>query len=739
MINGSASSARDAYERRREPALEYDGVVVSGQRAAFTLVEAPSTDLVGQRRMIDREGARTPRVSGEVDFVRGSELALYLDRPLRSDPSPRGRLVLDTTASHIALDRQLHALLGVRLGAADISRNDISELVLSPSKNRPTAPVEVTNWANSDLDQAKQTAVSAALGAPDFYVVKGPPGTGKTAFIAEFVSQQVRINPRARILIASQTHVALDNAILRIADRNPGLNIVRLGRLGDEFLVKVRPMMLDNLREPWVSEVRTRAEGFIQAHAQEKGADVDTLRAALVIGQIIAAKEEADALSAQLVPVDEQLRRADDPSESADILLTSDERDALQAQRSDLREAQRLVQRRLKDLTGRAAASLGVKADELEVFSNDDLRALAADCFPADTTDRSRLRDLVVLQGEWLDIVGHGQDFEEALLASANVVGATCVGFAGVRAASRLRFDVCIVDEASKATATEVLVPLVKADRWVLVGDQRQLPPFQDEATRNPEIVAEFQLDRTELGRTLFDRLVENVDPSLVAFLGVQHRMTKAIGDLVSQCFYEGQIVSAEDAPEPLSQMVLGRPVTWVTTERRDDRRERPAGTGGLSFANPTEAAAVLRILRSVNSRLAWLADHAQGNGPATPIRTLVLSGYLSQVQQIERKLEPYRAAMPHLQIEVNTVDSSQGREAELVVLSIVRSNPAGRLGFLEQSTRINVALSRAQQALIILGDAEFCRGAGGPLSSVLDYVGRHPETCVVEELDRWS
>ena len=730
--------AREAFEQRREPPLPFDHVDVGGQRAVFSLLEAPASDLTGQRRVIDREGGRGPRVSGEVDYVRDRELVLHLDRPVRGDVSHRGRLVLDTMASHIAFDRQLRALSALRLGAADVARNDVGELILAPSKNRPAVPYAPETWANELLDVEKRSAISSALGAPDFFMVKGPPGTGKTAFIAELISQEVRRDPRARVLVASQTHVALDNAILKVIEGDPSLRVVRLGRLGDEFLPEVRPLMLDSRREQWAAEVRETCEAFIRGYAVKSGADVDNLRSAVLLGQVMAAREEGASAGAQYASIDEQLRRSDGPDGDADAVLSADERDAFQAQRSDLRESGRLTQKRVRELTEAAAARLQVTPEEIEDFSTEELRQLATDCFPADTTDRTRLRDLVVLQGEWLDNVGHGQDFEEALLASASVIGATCVGFAGVKAASRLSFDVCIVDEASKATATEVLVPAVKAGRWVLVGDQRQLPPFQDEAMRDDEIIAEFELDRDELKQTLFDRLVENVESGLVAFLHTQHRMTGAIGELVSSCFYDGEIVSAEDAPEALPQTVLSKPITWITTERDVARRERPAGTSGLSYANALEATAILRVLRTLNDRIAYRAEHSKDTGDGSRLSVLVLAGYLAQVGEIQRKLQPFRASMPSLQIEVNTVDASQGREAQLVVLSVVRSNSAGRLGFMEQSTRINVAMSRAQLGLVIVGDGEFCRAGGGPLATVVDYIRRHPEDAAIEELAKW-
>ncbi len=728
--------AKEAFESRRQPALQFTHAELDGQRAVFTLAEAPANDIVGQQWMVDRETNRGPKISGEVDRVRGPEIVLHLDRPARVAAPTFGRLVLDTTASRIASSRQLNALSNLRTGAGDIVRSDLADLILDPSRNRDPAPSQITEWANDDLDPEKREAVARALVAPDFYLVKGPPGTGKTSFIAELVSQAVRADPRARVLIASQTHVALDNAILRVHKANPELRVLRLGRSGSEVLRGVRPLMVEEQRDKWVAEVRTGSETFIERWVERQGGDVRSLRAALLIGQLLAARQERASASASISGIEEQLRRADDPEESIDAALTDDERDALGSQRVSLRDASRIVQRRIDALVGDAAALLEVTPDELESFEDDGLRELAADCFPADTTDRANVRDMVVLQGEWLDQVGHGPAFDEALLASASVIGATCVGFAGIKAASKLRFDLCIIDEASKATATEVLVPLVKADRWVLVGDLNQLPPFQDDALRDEDIITEFNLDRAELGRSLFQRLSENMRPTLNSYLTTQHRMTSAIGALISECFYESALTTGDDAPPPLPSTILDRPVTWISTESHPDRYERSAGTGGLSYANPHEAAAVLRVLRRIDERLGYAKAH--GAKDTEPVSVLVLTGYMPQKVDIEKRLEPHKAAMPNVSIEVNTIDAAQGREAGLVVFSVVRSSPHGRIGFLEHSERINVALSRAQRGLVIIGDAMVAGTGDGPLAAARSYMLRHPDDCQVELLERW-
>src|SRR5262249_42149284 len=161
-----------------------------------------------------------------------------------------------------------------------------------------------------------------------------------------------------------------------------------------------------------------------------------------------------------------------------------------------------------------------------------------------------------------------GADFHAALLSSCQLIAGTCVGMAGVRRIQELEFDLCIVDEASKATATETLVPLARSRRWVLVGDRNQLPPFIDEGFCDKQSLYSFVLRRDDLEKTLFDHLLDNLPEECKSILYLQHRMVPAIGNLVSHCFYADELKSTNKPHVPTFQVLLPKPVTWITTSR---------------------------------------------------------------------------------------------------------------------------------------------------------------------------
>jgi superfamily I DNA and/or RNA helicase len=265
----------------------------------------------------------------------------------------------------------------------------------------------------------------------------------------------------------------------------------------------------------------------------------------------------------------------------------------------------------------------------------------------------------------------------------------------------------------------------------VLVGDEKQLPPFQEEALSQAQIRQDFQLDQAELDRTLFSRLLEDAPEGCQALLSVQHRMLKPIGDLISTCFYSGVLQTADrPGPDGLAP-ALPAPVTWFDTSALQACHERPAGLGNVSFANDAEASAIVDFLQ----RLAFLISAQRKDWPWESPRVLVLSGYRPQVSEIQQRVDSAAGRLHPLEIEVATIDAAQGREAEFVVFSVTRSNRSGRIGFLEMSPRINVALSRGKYGLAIFGDHPFISQIRGPLQVVADYISGR-DGCVVERLE---
>ncbi|WP_087036239.1 IGHMBP2 family helicase [Thermococcus litoralis] len=252
-----------------------------------------------------------------------------------------------------------------------------------------------------------------------------------------------------------------------------------------------------------------------------------------------------------------------------------------------------------------------------------------------------------------------------------------------------VEFDVAVIDEASQATIPSVLIPIAKAKRFVLAGDHKQLPPT---------ILSE---EAKELSETLFEKLIQ-LYPEKAKMLEIQYRMNEKLMEFPSREFYEGKIKADESVKnitladlkvrEPFfgepwdSILKREEPLVFVDTAERRDKWERQR-KGSTSRENPLEALLVKEIVE----RLLRMGVKEEWIGIITP--------YDDQVDLIR--------SLVREEIEVHTVDGYQGREKEVIVLSFVRSNTEGELGFLTDLRRLNVALTRAKRKLIAIGDSE--------------------------------
>ena len=269
-------------------------------------------------------------------------------------------------------------------------------------------------------------------------------------------------------------------------------------------------------------------------------------------------------------------------------------------------------------------------------------------------------------------------------------------------ASSRIgAFDTLVVDEATQATAPSCWIPMVHARRAILVGDHKQLPP----TILNPEAA------RSGLRYTLFERLARHheTDPdapdTIRSLLRAQYRMHETIMGFSSRQFYDDRLVADETVRRhtlaDLGVAASALPAEWrpildpeaplvFVDTAGIDAPERQRG-GSHSWENPREAELVARLAADLL---------AAGVAPAD---VAVISPYDDQVDRINRRLGTG-------EVEVDTVDGFQGREKEVVLVSLVRSNERGEIGFLDEPRRFNVALTRARRKAIVVGDARTVR-----------------------------
>lgn len=714
---GAQLKATEEVELGRGSSLAYTSASRQGSVVLCALQGDPPGDLVGQERVLMAVDGRGRRLPGTVRAMRGRSVELIVRQGAEGDPPRGGVLAVDPGGTTVNIRRQRDALTALRFGTPEVRRKDLANLLLHPEQVR--APVEqpVGRWVHGQLDDDKKVAVTRALGAPDFLLVQGPPGTGKTTFISELVAQELRRNPDARILLTSQTHVALDNALGVLRSVVPSATrLTRLASGAGLVADEVHDLLLERQAPAWRREIRRRSERFLESMAAARGLNSQDVKATVLLSQLAGLRSEQDEAANDLAVAHQGLATAKDAGDVPEADARREEIATAEARLARLDREIDVLATELAPLRNAANSSVA----KMTARSIDEARAALV---PANTEDAAQLAGLLKLQSEWLARAGRGVEFDAALLRASHVVAATCVGLARFPAARELDFDVCILDEASKATATQSLVPFTRARRWVLVGDPNQLPPFLDFEFADPEFLAARDLDPFEVERTLFDRLWEGAPDDAKVMLRRQHRMVRPIGDLISSVFYDNRLISVRDDIWDGFELALPKSVTWFDTSSMPGHEEAQIGT---SYFNPAEAQEVLAFLKL----LAFVSQHRDRT---KTLSVLVLAGYLGQVGRLQDMVASNADALEGLAIEANTIDAAQGREADFVVFSVTRSNRNGNAGFLREHKRINVALSRARHGLAIVGDRTFCASNDGVLRRVIAHIDENPEGCAVK------
>ena len=304
------------------------------------------------------------------------------------------------------------------------------------------------------------------------------------------------------------------------------------------------------------------------------------------------------------------------------------------------------------------------------------------------------------------------------LFGEARVIACTLVGSAH-HLLEGMKFGTLFIDEAAQALEAACWIPMKRASRVILAGDHCQLPPT----------VKSIAALRAGLGKTLMERIAEN-KPEVVTLLKIQYRMNDEIMHFSSDWFYGGKV---ESAPQIKYRSVLDydHPITWIDTSNEEnqitiegeDAPEDSASTSssvsaanqnsdlnfkeqfvGERFGRINKAEAELTLLTLAE----YFTKISKRRVLEERIDVGIISPYRAQVQYLKKLIKKYEFFKPYRRlISVNTVDGFQGQERDVILISLVRSNDEGQIGFLKDLRRMNVAMTRARMKLIILGNKD--------------------------------
>lgn len=581
------------------------------------------------------------------------------------------------------------------------------------------------------LNEQQRNAFSKLVNNGPVSLLQGPPGTGKTEFIAAFVHYLIEKQDANQILLVSQSHEAVNTAAERIrkhcARLDTPLELVRFSNREGAVSTGLKDVYSHAItlerKELFNAEYRFR----VAALSDALGLDSEYISSVVKVEM---------RLFKQIDELNKLLNELGKPS------IPKDDRKYLKKIAADLDGYIRSVLSEEFSIQLSSAESVSSAKDIL-------LSKLGAD-YNVSPVEAKKAKALAKISRDMLTALsGERVNYDEFFARSRQLVTGTCVGI-GQRhiGIAQNIYDWVIIDEAARSIASELAIAMQSGKRVLLVGDHLQLPPLYSDAhkkalARKLGIVSnEVDLDevlKSDFARAFTSEYGEQAGASLLT----QYRMAPQIGDLVSKTFYEGKLLNGnrkipdiyETAPD-----VLNSVVTWLDTSSLG-RKAYHHSDKGVSIYNRAEADQIITILKEiyantefVNGLASLVADDEAAIG--------IICMYGEQKRLLRQKFSEvmWDEGFKKL-VKIDTVDSYQGKENRVIILSISRASHDQNPGFLRTVNRVNVAMSRAMDRLIIVGSTDMWKGRNKelPLGLVVNFMiekDSEEEYCFIDVLE---
>lgn len=574
------------------------------------------------------------------------------------------------------------------------------------------------------LNSQQREAFQNLLSTGPVSLLQGPPGTGKTEFIAAFVHYLIEKQDAEKILLVSQSHEAVNTAAERIRK-----HCLRLKTPLDVVRFSNKETSVSNgLKDVYSQALVDERRALFIAEAKER---ISSLSQSLGLNDRFLA--EACELELSIIRQIDTLLKLQNTINAEDT--HADDAEGLGKQ---FKELYSNLENRIND-----QFDIDLKVDELDSASQ-KLWASLESGYAINPKDSKRARALCKISRDMLEVLESERvNYDEFFARSRQLVTGTCVGI-GQRhiGIAENQYDWVIIDEAARSISSELAIAMQAGKRILLVGDHHQLPPLyttpHKKALARKLGVYSDDVDLDELLQSDFERAFESPYGEIAgAQLLTQYRMVEPIGNLVSDCFYKSKLLTGF-RPVPDSYQNLPKAIqayaTWLDTASFGKGAHHSTGGKGSSIANPTEVNVIIKLLDGIansDEQVDSLLQQMRKDKGELPIGIICM--YAEQKKRLRRKVaeQSWGDDFKSL-LRIDTVDSYQGKENRLVILSITRSDAKQSPGFLRSPNRINVGLSRAMDRLVIVGNSEMWKGKNKhyPLGKVFDYMDqrRHKE-----------
>jgi len=558
----------------------------------------------------------------------------------------------------------------------------------------------------AQIDSFKKILSNRPIG-----LLQGPPGTGKTKFIAAFVHYLFQRLGISNILLVSQSHEAVNNLGEAIAKLNAEiepdsyLEMVRVGAEGfiSKSLLKYHST---GLKDKYSSTFKAEFKKKISIIGKEIGLPERFVSTYFDVQQTLG------ALSKKI-------------HEITEIGVKEPSR-VVKKKESSLRETFRQI------YDNKYRKTYGDPSDDIDQTLA-SLEKKIKDKYSVSSYPHylNKLHKLISLGEEWLKVLdSNTRGYEEFLARTRHIIIGTCVGVGkpSLKIYNNI-YDWVIIDEAARCNPSELAVSMQVGKNVLLVGDHKQLPPMIDDVVLE-RTCRRLNMSPPELKKSEFQRLMESdFGKKYGCGLNKQYRMCEPIANMISDVFYKKdgiELVTMRDADHDFSAVlpdILTKTVTWIDTasvdkeafHRRDDSN---------SLYNPYEANTVIKVLDQLYDSDLFMQLMSERSFGEPPIG--VICPYAAQKKHIY--MEIVRKAWPAIftkLLKIDTVDSYQGKENEIIIISLTRNDRKVTEGFLKYPERINVSLSRARECLVIIGASRMWEVAAPdmPLRKILGYI----------------